>query len=237
VENSTTLTVTVPATDPHYADGALVRLTGLSGTQVEKVEAVDENGEALVNELIAGDGAVFLRLPGLTRGKRATVKWTFLAPEGKHLITAALFPLPLFQSAGMRAPDDTKVMELEGGGEVTVVSRRAIVVELTGGSRLVNEGEAAEMRFRISLDSGTLGEGESVTVKVKEKTGTGPGDDSYTTLAVSPVTAWTCAQEGGALAGTLDLSAMSPGTYRIYFELRGADGALLAQSPFNFIVR
>jgi len=227
-DTGTTLQVTTPGGDIDYAEGALVRLTGLPGETVGKVTATDENGKSL--ELIAGGDAVFLPLPGLAQGGTAEVIWSFPAMETSTAVTTELFPLPVFQTSRGAAPSVVKELTLTGSGGDAAAAGRAMVVELTGGERVLDSAatEGAVLTFTVTPDK-ALVEGESVTVtQILKKTKSDPGDDSYTLKA----NGWR--YDPGT--GKLTLPKLSAGTYRICFQLQ-KNGSPKAECPFNIIVR
>lgn len=226
------LHITTPD-DLDYQDGALIRLTGLSGNAAAQVQAADDRGAVL--PLIAGDGAVFLPLPQLTQGMTAAVHWDFSAVDEHAAVTAALFPLPVFQTGGSMAPSATaQPLELTGSGDAPpAVTRRAIVATLTGGDRLVDQDVGGTLTFAVTPDQAP-GDGESISVEVLKKSGSGytgaVGGCDYTVLS------------GDGLTGSLTLPAgLDTGTYRVRFWLQkpGTDGAAvtLAEYFYPFIVR
>lgn len=236
----TTLAITSPARDVDYTDGALIRLTGLTGETARKVTAA-WNGEAV--ELIAGEEAVFLRLPGLGRGLSTQVTWTFPQVDVDTYVKAELFPLATFQAGvtGHGAPSNQSTYTLRGsGGEVT--AQRQLLVELTSpqkeSGRLVDSAQGGTLTFQAVLDGG-LGEGESVAVtKVARKTADAPEDASYTEEA----SGWSYTPSvTEPWKGTLTIPAgLTDGTYRVFFQLQKPNGegkmVPLAVSSYNFIV-
>jgi len=233
----TALTATAPGADLDFADGSLIRLTGLSGEAARSVKATGSNGAVL--DLLAGDGAVFLPLPKLTRGETYTVNWDLSAVKESATVKAELFPLPAFQSGSLEtaaATAEDLSLTATGGGE-TVSSGRAMVAKLaekSGG--VVDSAAGGELKLHVTPDRLETGERIAVS-EIRRKTKAGPYDASYEALVEN---GWTCSfsdvPSDGGYDGTLTLpSGLAPGTYRVYCALQ-KDEVTLARCYFNFIV-
>lgn len=157
-----------------------------------------------------------------------------LAP-GDYQLQLKMGPRPGLQNGGATSITATMAENLtftyeEQAPEVKPAVR-SLSVEAPDG-RLLDVREA-DAGLALTIGYGNTQEGDQLKVEVLKKTGTEPGDENY-----GPESG--VAGYAGAMTGTVTLTVpkgQEKGTYRALVSILDADGAVVAQEPFNFIVK
>lgn len=97
----------------------------------------------------------------------------------------------------------------------------------------VLDAEQGEIMWQLNLGYGGEAEGDTMRLTVLKKVVTEPREDSY--VAESSISGY-----NGALTGSVTLTipqGQAAGTYRALVEILDANGTMVAQEPYNFIVK
>lgn len=235
------LTPTVSAADTRYADGVGIELTlsDSRGNPVGFPSAVQVGG-SVSNDLRSPEGGISFSLPS-SEASQVTLDFSAV-PEamlasGSYQISAGMQPRPGLQISVTSSTDDAQATP----GPVPFTLKRnvqtaAVSAELKDASQRladVSEGSAL-LEFTVSVE---MEAGSSLEAEVMKKTGSGPGASSYSHLSGGE--GW-CSL-GSVSGGSADASLTVPmgtesGTYRVVFRVKDADGNVLAEDPYNFIV-
>ncbi len=228
-----------------YAAGACVRLT-LTTPDGKKISfptgmSVTGDGENVISERDGtlsftmaqnGSAAINLNLSSVQESELAS---------GEYRIKAALFPRAGLQMAGSQGAEDAEAelgvsldREETGGGQ------RSIKVELGGDSqRLIDVSEGAiDLAFNLSYRG--IQPGDTLLAEVLCKTGEGPESGSYSPAAGD----WSISPSSGSIptgqGETLHLvvpKGQERGTYRLLIRIADSSGGIVAEQPYNFIVK
>lgn len=226
--------------DTRYAGGVCVRLTltGPDGSAVSFPDRVQVSGG--VQELLHDrDGAISFTLPAQ---EASTVTLDFsgveesMLPNGQYTLSACLSP-----RVGLQVPSDSGALLSSPAGSLTlalartVEAKRSIGISLNAGSsRLVDVSEeSAQIGFTVQCEN--LQPGDRLdTVLQKKYDPSSPADSSYGDLG--NVDAWGWITTGNNVALVVPKGTES-GTYRIKFRLVTESGRVVAEEPYNFIVK
>lgn len=240
-----TLTPAVSGLDTRFADGAAVRLQLHNRTASTAGFPVQTKFNGLASEPVRhSDGSVTLFLPA-AGASAVSLDFSQVSADvltaGDYQFQAELFPRP-----GLQAGSDSGMPESQAESntvrfEVQTVPVRAISAELADkAQRLVDLSEQdAVLEFRLSV---RMESGDALSVRLYRKTGATPEDSSYTQLTDAESAGWPCGfgpVSGNTATATLTVpkEGTTSGTYRAVFLIRDADGATVAEEPYNFIVK
>lgn len=226
--------------DTRYAGGICIRLTlaGADGSTVSFPDRVQVSGGAQ-DLLHDQDGVISFTLPAQ---EASTVALDFSGVEesvlanGRYTLSAYLSP-----RVGLQVPSDSGALLSSPVGSLTfalartVEAKRSIGVSLNAGSsRLVDVSkESAQIGFTVQCEN--LQPGDRLdTVLQKKYDPSSPADSSYGDLG--DMDAWGWITTGNNVALVVPKGTES-GTYRVKFRLVTESGRVVAEEPYNFIVK
>lgn len=217
-----------------YPNGIWLEATLLNSTSaavafpaamtVDGAEAMGRNADGSIQFVPQGDTVTF-DFSKVASGALST---------GDYQLQLKMGPRPGLQNGGETSLAVTMEQNLSFHytDQAPAVKPAVRSLSVEAENRLLDASEqSAALSLSISYQNDQTG--DQLRVEVLEKTGTEPGDQSYT--AQSGISGYE-----GDLTGTVTLTApkgQKKGTYRALVSILAADGSVVAQEPFNFIIK
>ncbi len=240
-----TVTSGVPGSNVRYTRGACIRLalTTPDGQQVGFPTGMVASGE--VENIVAerdgtltftmaqnGSAAISLNLSAVQESELAA---------GEYRIKASLSPRAGLQMAGSQGTVDAQAETgVSLSREEASAGQRSVNVELGGDAQRLVDASEAEVDLAFNLSYRGIQPGDTLQAQVLCKTGKGPESGSYSPVAGD----WSISPASGSIptgqGETLHLvvpKGQERGTYRLLIRIADSSGSIVAEQPYNFIVK
>ncbi len=236
----------VSGTEIRYANGACIHLvvTTPDGQKTAGFPAGTVISGEGKNYVLERDGSLTFTMAA---NSSATVELDLSSTQegelasGEYRIKAFLSPRAGLQMSGNQGTTDAEaevgvsLSRKEASGE-----KRSVNVELGGdGQRLLDVSEQeADLAFHLSYRG--IQPGDTLLAEVLCKTGEGPDSGSYSPApgdwSISPASGSTPTGQGETLHLIVP-KEQERGTYRLMIRIADSSGAIVAEQPYNFIVK
>ena len=236
-----TLEPRIAEADTRYADGAGIRLT-LTDSAGEPVSFPSkiQVGGAAESVLRDPDGTVSFVLP--VSGSSSVVLDFSAVPEtmlasGSYQVHAVLRPRTGLQVDLNHGGPDASPEPVAFTLKREVRSGRAVSAQLKDETQRLADVSAGDALLEFTVAAQTE-EGDRLEAWMFRKTGTTPEASSYMRLPAGDGWCTVGALSGGTAEALLTVpQGTESGTYRVVFRVTDAGGSVLAEEPYNFIVK